>query len=73
MFCCRGSLPGLLSGNDIRRAIKDIDGEMLLLPPDIINGEGYFLDGIHIDKLRDHIKMEIIVSPYRLKELGAVL
>jgi len=64
---------GLLSGSDIKNALKNIDTEKIILPPDIVNEDAMFLDNIGLDKLQNEIGTKIIVAPYRLKNLPEVL
>jgi hypothetical protein len=39
---------------------RDI-GDLLLLPPDILNGDGLFLDDMTISKLEDQLDVPIMV------------
>jgi len=63
------TVAGLLSGEDIRDALKDIDAERVILPPDVVNEDGIFLDNMRLEDLRNRIDTEVIVAPYRLRNL----
>jgi putative radical SAM enzyme (TIGR03279 family) len=59
----------LLGGWDLMGLLSVKDFEVAILPPDIVNREGLFIDGCSIKTLKEHLRKKIIVSPYNLLEL----
>ncbi len=78
VICVKNSLlgdsvtvAGLIPGKDVLSSIPSPDAT-LLLPPDITNPDGLFIDGVSKEELESVCK-RVIFSPYRLKELPEVL
>ena len=67
------TVAGLLSGEDIKQALKENEADRIILPPDVLNEDGLFLDDIPLDNLRGEVGADIIVAPYRLKDLPGLL
>jgi NifB/MoaA-like Fe-S oxidoreductase len=56
------TVAGLLSGKCLYSALKDKDcGDMVLLPPDILNADGMFLDDGTVEKLEDQLNVPVMV------------
>lgn len=56
------TVAGLLSGNCVYSALKGkACGDLLLLPPDILNADGLFLDDWTVPKLEEHLGVPIHV------------
>lgn len=56
------TVAGLLSAKCISSAVKWIDGgDLLLLPPDILNAEGMFLDDATIPQLEEQLNVPVVV------------
>ena len=56
------TVAGLLSSKCIYSAVKGIDGgDMLLLPPDILNAEGMFLDDATIPQMETRVDVPVVL------------
>jgi putative radical SAM enzyme (TIGR03279 family) len=56
------TVAGLLGGKCLYSALKSEDcGDMLLLPPDILNADGFFLDDATLPQLEDQLDVPIMV------------
>jgi NifB/MoaA-like Fe-S oxidoreductase len=56
------TVAGLLSGNCIYSALKGKDcGDLVLLPPDILNGDGLFLDDSMVADLEQKLGVPAMV------------
>lgn len=53
------TVAGLLTGSDFVRALKDVECDEILIPACAINGDGLFLDGYTLDRLRAELKPPI--------------
>jgi putative radical SAM enzyme (TIGR03279 family) len=60
----------LLGGWDLMGLISVKDFDVVILPPDIVNRDGMFIDGCSLETLKDTLRKKIIVSPYNILELG---
>jgi putative radical SAM enzyme (TIGR03279 family) len=60
----------LLGGWDLMGLLSVKDFDSIILPPDIVNREGFFIDGCSLKILEKTLRKKIIVSPYNLIELG---
>jgi putative radical SAM enzyme (TIGR03279 family) len=60
----------LLGGWDLMGLLSVKNFDLAILPPDIVNREGFFIDGCSLKILKEALRKEIIVSPYNLLELG---
>jgi len=59
----------LLGGWDLMGLISVKDFDTVILPPDIINRDGMFIDGCSLKTLKDNLRKKIIISPYNILEL----
>jgi len=59
------TVSGLLAGNDIYKAVKDLKKkyDRVILPPNCINDKGRFLDDYRLNKIK------YFISPYSIREL----
>jgi putative radical SAM enzyme (TIGR03279 family) len=65
---------GLLVGRDIFNHLKDKAlGDLVLLPPRVLNNDNLFLDDWSVEKLHDLLNTEVIVYKNAPAELPAVL
>ncbi|MEA1913096.1 MAG: DUF512 domain-containing protein [candidate division WOR-3 bacterium] len=63
---------GLIGGWDLLGRISILDFDVIILPPDIVNRDGLFIDGCSLDIFRRNLPMEIYVAPYNIGELGGI-
>ena len=59
------NVANLLGGQDIIDAVEKFHGEfdLLVLPPRVIDSEGFFLDSISLDEMKRQIDIETISAP----------
>ncbi|MDE2698849.1 MAG: DUF512 domain-containing protein, partial [Gemmatimonadota bacterium] len=65
------TVSGLLSGNDIGRALIDArirSDETVLLPPNCLNHNGLFLDDLLLKDLEQEVECRAVVGTYDLVE-----
>jgi len=62
----------LLGGWDLLGQLSVHDFDIVILPPDIVNTDGMFIDGCSLEVLRESLQKSIIVSPYNVIELGNI-
>jgi NifB/MoaA-like Fe-S oxidoreductase len=56
------TVAGLLSGKCLYSSLKDKDcGDMILLPPDILNADGLFLDDATLPQLEEQLNVPVTV------------
>jgi len=67
------TVSGLLPGMDIKKGLKAKSAKRIILPPDIVNQDGFFIDNISINQMKEWTGAEILISPYRLKDLPTLL
>ncbi|MEO0293527.1 MAG: DUF512 domain-containing protein [candidate division WOR-3 bacterium] len=60
----------LLGGWDLLGLLYNYQAEFVILPPDIVNDEGLFIDGCSLSILENNLKKKIIVAPYDVVQLG---
>ncbi|MCX6826326.1 MAG: DUF512 domain-containing protein [candidate division Zixibacteria bacterium] len=62
------TVSGLLTGRDILAKIKTLSGQydVVLLPPNCLNGDGLFLDDLTLDDLRNKTDVEIMAGSYSM-------
>ncbi len=60
----------LLGGWDLMGLLSVKDFDLAILPPDIVNREGLFIDGCSLKILKETLRKKIVVSSYNLLELG---
>jgi putative radical SAM enzyme (TIGR03279 family) len=64
------TVAGLLSGTCITSALTRKDkSEMVLLPPDILNSDGVFLDDMSVQGLSEHLQSPVMVFDGNWKEV----
>ncbi|MFC1511878.1 DUF512 domain-containing protein [Candidatus Latescibacterota bacterium] len=64
------TVSGLLVGGDIRRTLGDIEAdETVVLPPNCLNDDGFFLDDLTLDDLARDIGARVIQGGYDPVEL----
>ena len=64
------TVAGLLSGNCLYSALHGKDcGDLLLLPPDIVNGDGLFLDDMTLPALEERLGAPVMIFTGRWKEV----
>ncbi len=63
------TVTGLLPGKSIIEAARNLDDiDLLLLPPNVINQSGLFIDSISIDQIKDAVKKPIAIGGYNAQE-----
>lgn len=64
------TVSGLLCGGDIERALKrdGLAGDVVLLPPNVLNDDGYFLDDVHLEEFQGCLGRPVQVGTYDLVE-----
>jgi putative radical SAM enzyme (TIGR03279 family) len=63
------TVTGLLSGQDILNALDGKDlGELVVLPPNVLNADNLFLDNMKISDLEKNLDVEIVIPDYDLYE-----
>ena len=62
----------LLGGWDLMGLLSVKDFDLAVLPPDIVNTEGLFIDGCSLNILKETLRKKIVISPYNLLELGNI-
>ena len=67
------TVAGLLPGWDILAMVSMYEGENIILPPDVINQEGKFIDDFSIEDFRKFTGKRIYVAPGRIEELAGVM
>ncbi len=56
------TVAGLLSGKCLCSALKGKDcGDLLLLPPDVLNSDGVFLDDMSVAQLEELLEVPVLV------------
>ncbi len=61
------TVSGLLAGFDILETLKKMKlGDIIILPPDCVNTNGVFLDGLSPEDLEKKFKRKIVVSLYNI-------
>ena len=62
----------LLGGWDLMGLISVKDFDTVILPPDIVNRDGIFIDGCSLKTLKDNLRKKIIIGPYNILELANI-
>jgi putative radical SAM enzyme (TIGR03279 family) len=62
------TVTGLLTGQDILRAIKKSDADVILLPPNCLNTDDLFLDDISLDRFATQAGRPVITGTYNFVE-----
>jgi NifB/MoaA-like Fe-S oxidoreductase len=56
------TVAGLLSGKCLYSSLKSVDkGDLILLPPDILNADGLFLDDMTVHQLAERLATPVMV------------
>lgn len=63
------TVSGLLTGRDFIKAVKDKEGDMFLLPPNILNPDDITLDNMTIEDLRNKTGKNLVRFTGDLKDL----
>ncbi len=60
------TVSGLLTGGDIRRVVKIVNGnyDVIILPPNCINDDNLFLDDMNVQDLKRKLKADIRIGSY---------
>ncbi|MBX2989768.1 MAG: DUF512 domain-containing protein [Bacteroidetes bacterium] len=70
LFGSSVTVAGLLSGKCLLSSLKDKElGDLLLLPPDILNNDGLFLDNMTVPQLEDALNVPILVFDGRWNDV----
>ena len=67
------TVAGLLPGWDILAMVSMIEGENIILPPDVVNSDGKFIDDFSIDDMRKFTGKRVYVAPSDITELAGVI
>ncbi len=62
----------LLGGWDLMGQLSIHDFDIVILPPDIVNTDGFFIDGCSLEVLKEALQKRVIVCPYNIIELGNI-
>ena len=63
------TVTGLLTGEDIARAVEGIGGDIVLLPPNCTNAEDLFLDDMSLDAFSRRVGSPVITGSYDIAGL----
>ncbi|MCB0279266.1 MAG: DUF512 domain-containing protein, partial [Calditrichaeota bacterium] len=64
------TVSGLLTGEDIYNQIKDQDlGDMVLLPPRVLNPDSKFLDNWTVADLKRKLNVDVLVYQHDMNEV----
>jgi len=67
------TVSGLLTGNDIADTVQDTDADLVVLPPDCLNFDDLFLDGMSIDEFSGGAGCEVIKYDWSFMDVLALL
>jgi len=67
------TVAGLLPGWDILAMVSMIEGENIILPPDVVNSDGKFIDDFSIDDMRKFTGKRVYIAPSDITELAGVI
>ncbi len=56
------TIAGLLAGRDILQALEGMEADYIILPPDCLNADGFFLDDLTLDEFKDAVSGEVVLS-----------
>ena len=62
------TVSGLLTGQDIVGSINETEQDVVILPPNCINGDGLTLDGMTVDEMAEASGVTITVGDYNFAE-----
>lgn len=60
---------GLLGGWDLLGIISMLEFDVVILPPDIVNSDSFFIDGCPLKTFQDSLPMEVYIAPYDIRKL----
>jgi len=62
------TVSGLLCGRDIEATLRreGVTGQAVLLPPNVLNDEGLFLDDVHVDEVQERLGLPVVLGSYDL-------
>ena len=63
------TVAGLLTGNDILKALKGNDSDIILLPPNCLNYDNLFLDNLSLDQFKHKMKKPVITGSYDIVDV----
>jgi len=60
------TVSGLLVGEDIERTLHEdgMRGQVVLLPPNVLNSDRLFLDDMHVDELERRLEKRVVIGSY---------
>ena len=60
------TVSGLLVGQDIERTLHEdgLRGQVVLLPPNVLNRDNLFLDDMHVDELECRLGKRVVIGSY---------
>ncbi|HPC45145.1 MAG TPA: DUF512 domain-containing protein, partial [Candidatus Latescibacteria bacterium] len=60
------TVSGLLVGQDIERTLHEdgLRGQVVLLPPNVLNRDNLFLDDMHVDELERRLGKRVVIGSY---------
>ncbi|OQX54630.1 MAG: hypothetical protein B5M53_05690 [Candidatus Cloacimonas sp. 4484_209] len=69
------TVSGLLVGSDILDAIRNYNStaDLFMIPDRCINDDGFFIDGMSVEKLQDKLGRKIVVGPMRVNQIVKVI
>jgi len=53
--------------------VSMIEGENIILPPDVVNSDGKFIDDFSIDDMRKFTGKRVYIAPSDITELAGVI
>jgi len=62
------TVTGLLTGQDILGAVKDIDADMIMLPPNCLNMDNLFLDDMSLDQFTAAVGRPVLEGSYHIAD-----
>ncbi len=63
------TVTGLLTGGDIVRSLTGNDGDVILLPPNCLNGDDLFLDDMTLDEFTRKVNRPVLTGTYHIATL----
>lgn len=63
------TVSGLLTGQDILAALKEVDADMIVLPPNCLNGDDLFLDDVSLSEFAMKVGKPVITGSYDIARL----
>jgi NifB/MoaA-like Fe-S oxidoreductase len=64
------TVAGLLSGRDILQALDEVDiGDVVVLPPEVLNANQLFLDDLSLSEFRKKIRVPVYIYQRNFPEI----